>query len=384
VLSRKPSKGVALHEHARATNYARAIASGKEQWRGVRGQRADPPGVAGADEDRRQVFQSALAQAEELWDAAAVAGAASRPLPLFYCVSQAGRALCAAWTTADEWRPRNHGLRRRESDATAPETRALEYAAEVTSHPRGIFKMVAEATASSTFEGFATVADLWASLPGWPTPNNLFGEDRPRCLTLQPVSLPGDTRSPFERITRPTHAAIRFKKADVDELPALYPTMAGIQQDGARTTTGYGSGEALYKFVGDDGRLRPLYDVGDRVPGSPIITGDRIVRPRVGDAAIGPPSAFLTLWAFLFCLSELARYYPDIWVRALDPDRSPAAVTLEHGLDLALEQAPSLISGALRGPIPELMREEVMRLEAEASAVIDEPSTPEEGPVAEP
>ena len=54
------------------------------------------PCIAERDEARRQVFQSALAQAEELWDAAAVVGAASRPLPLFYCVSQAGRAVCAA------------------------------------------------------------------------------------------------------------------------------------------------------------------------------------------------------------------------------------------------------------------------------------------------
>src|SRR5690242_12982400 len=142
---------------------------GKQAWRAIRRGRADPPALAAEHEDRKSVFQSALAQAEELWDAATVAGPASRPLPLFYCVSQAGRAVCAAWTRADEWRPRHHGLRRRESDATAPEARALDYAAAVTSQPLGIYTMVAEATASSTFEGFATVADLWASLPGWPT-----------------------------------------------------------------------------------------------------------------------------------------------------------------------------------------------------------------------
>src|SRR5688500_13313369 len=101
---------------ARSSNYPQAIASGGEQWRSVRRERANPPALAGVDEDRRQVFQSALAQAEELWDAAAVAGPASRPLPLFYCVSQAGRAVCAAWTEADEWRPKTHGLKRRESD----------------------------------------------------------------------------------------------------------------------------------------------------------------------------------------------------------------------------------------------------------------------------
>ena len=68
---------------------------------------------------------------------------------------------------------------------------------------------------------------------------------------------------------------------------------------------------------------------------------------------------------------ELARYYPDIWVNALDVDHSPAATTLEHGLDLALERAPVFISEALRGPIDELIREEIRRIEEEAKAKAD-------------
>jgi hypothetical protein len=76
----------------------------------------------------------------------------------------------------------------------------------------------------------------------------------------------------------------------------------------------------------------------------------------------------MTLWALLFCLSELARYYPDTWVGALDPDRSTAAVTFEHGLDIALEQAPALISTALSGPIHALMREELRHREVESPA----------------
>jgi hypothetical protein len=86
--------------------------------------------------------------------------------------------------------------------------------------------------------------------------------------------------------------------------------------------------------------------------------------------------------ALLFCLSELARYYPDVWVGALDPDRSRAAVTLEHGLDLALEQTLALINEALHGPIYERMPEEVRRRLDEASAVLAEDPTTE-GRVAE-
>jgi hypothetical protein len=99
-----------------------------------------------------------------------VAGDRRRPAASNNTDSQAGRAVCAAWTKDAEWRPRSHGLRRRESEAATPAERVFEYAAEVTSNRRGIYSMVIDATASSTFEGFATVAELWASLPGWPTP----------------------------------------------------------------------------------------------------------------------------------------------------------------------------------------------------------------------
>jgi hypothetical protein len=57
---------------------------------------------------------------------------------------------------------------------------------------------------------------------------------------------------------------------------------------------------------------------------------------------------------------------------ALDPDRSAGAVTLEHGLDLALEQTPGLIGQALRGPIVKLLSDEMRRREAKANAVIGE------------
>jgi hypothetical protein len=83
------------------------------------------------------------------------------------------------------------------------------------------------------------------------------------------------------------------------------------------------------------------------------------------------------LWAFLFCLSELARYYPDTWVSALDPDSSVAAVTLEHGLDIALERAPALIAEALRGPMSALIREELRRQRQETLDDAESPAQPD-------
>jgi YaaC-like Protein len=336
----------------------------KEAWRNVRRKRAAPTAIASVADDRRLVYQSALAQAEELWDAAAVAGPASRPLPLFYCMSQASRAVIANWTATEPWQPRAHGLGRREGDGDNPGEAVFNYGAE----PRGgrapAFAMFAVATRSQTFSGTATVADLWASLPGFPTPRDLFG-DRPRCLTIEPASAPGDERPIFARIGAPTHCVLSLGSRDrtVDELTNTYPTMRGMTQDGSRTNV-LGWEEPLYKFVETDGTLRPLYEVGERPHYAPPGSGSLVVRPTVGTAWHEPPSEAVTLWALLFCLSELARYYPDVWVAALDPDTSAAAVTLEHGLDIALERAPDLIATALGGPLYADMRDEIRRMRA--------------------
>jgi YaaC-like Protein len=154
--------------------------------------------------------------------------------------------------------------------------------------------------------------------------------------------------------------------AYVEGLPDTYPTTLGLTQDGTRVDV-LGSEDRVFTFPGEDGLLRPLHEVGVRARNDEPY-GDFLVRPKIGTDAIGPPSEFLTLWALLFCLSELARYYPDTWVVALDPDISRDAVTFEHGLDLALERAPRLISSALGGPIGALMREEIRRRERERAS----------------
>lgn len=51
------------------------------------------PGFARDDDERRRVYGAALAQFDELIAASAAVGPASRPLPLFYDLSQAGRAI---------------------------------------------------------------------------------------------------------------------------------------------------------------------------------------------------------------------------------------------------------------------------------------------------
>lgn len=95
------------------------------------------------------------------------------------------------------------------------------------------------------------------------------------------------------------------------------------------------------------------------------------MRPRIGASVEhAPPSQLVTLWALLFALSNFARYWPEIWVRALDPDESKVAVTLEHGLEVALAKVPRLLEGALGGGpwLARRVRERVGEREADPDA----------------
>ena len=51
----------------------------------VQALRADPPALAGQDDDRRRVFGAALEQFDQLLGAVEAVGPATAPIPLFSC-----------------------------------------------------------------------------------------------------------------------------------------------------------------------------------------------------------------------------------------------------------------------------------------------------------
>ncbi|MGO9899681.1 MAG: YaaC family protein [Solirubrobacteraceae bacterium] len=86
-------------------------------WQHIRLLRACPPGEAIGE--RAAVFASALEQSEQLMRAAEVVGPAARPLPLFYALSQAGRAIAAVHLPDPGWRLAGHGLSARPQDGVS-------------------------------------------------------------------------------------------------------------------------------------------------------------------------------------------------------------------------------------------------------------------------
>src|SRR5437588_2602717 len=65
-------------------------------WDWLRLSRYAAIGEAAKNDEAAGIFRASLDQFEELMNAAAATGPAARPLPLFYALSQAGRAVIAS------------------------------------------------------------------------------------------------------------------------------------------------------------------------------------------------------------------------------------------------------------------------------------------------
>jgi hypothetical protein len=110
---------------------------------------------------RTRTFWAALQQFEELLDAAGAVGPASRPLPLFYALSQAGRAITAAHGSVP-WELHGHGL-----DMPGPSTPKHLLERRIEPKPTGndSFHRVADTTNSGVLTAPVELGAVWASLP---------------------------------------------------------------------------------------------------------------------------------------------------------------------------------------------------------------------------
>jgi hypothetical protein len=338
---------------------------------GIRSTRASPPGHASKDPERRSVYGSALAQFDELIAAAATAGAASRPLPLFYALSQAGRAIAAAQCDRI-WRLRMHGL-------AAPELAVEPLAINVKRTPSegkdgssvDSFAGVADATGSEVFETVATIGALWDSLPELLGLRPELEISNPRPLMLIPDS-PGAENVRIQTDPGHVYAKVVGHPGNSDqlleELAHNYPTTAGgllCEPQGLRDVTHhtpYGEGYE-FKWAAEDSTISGHVSVLDRiaprtgleVPPEPVGLmfpaavhfQARWLRPSVGGAQI---SSLMSWWTMLFGLSMLARYEPGVWTSALNYDTSQLAAQLSAVLEVGLTRIPDLVLEALTAP----------------------------------
>jgi hypothetical protein len=341
---------VQVQIHTAATSQVIAVPSQPMEsltWYWLRLSRSEPPDQASGDEQRGKLYRSALRQFEELMRAAEATGPAARPLPLFYALSQAGRAIVAAKGGAD---PKGHGLRLRKPAESPLET--LVYPIK-----GGALGAVAKAVGSPTLAQPVEIGALVYSMPelgGTVGANLLLDSDErwPRPLFVWPeppshpkiaskewirtgvvfdvstlIETPGDLRRELDH-----YPAARGRWESVGSVLSISPLPA--------VWTPWGRGEMIDWTASTGGldAVAPEYRWLDR----------RWLRPEVVPGE-EPPSPLMTWWTILFALSMFARYYPVAWVQALDPDSSPIAVPLERTMSEALEAVPHLVLEALAG-----------------------------------
>jgi len=317
---------------------------------GVRATRAQPPGRA-RDDARRRTYGAALAQFDELLAAGRSSGPASRPVTLFYALSQAGRALAAAHAE-HRWRLYGHGLEAPtldNDDLLSIEVRRPRQRKHENEPPERIdsFAGVADATGSQLATGPMALGHLWAALPNAaPPPDDARW---PRAL-LVVADEPGTHRLfPWDRASATVVGFADLTAVGVREQLRHYPAASTVHIEQPQSIplvtapTSAGHGARLYWPTPSPdlhGQRRAL----DAVAPIDALGGARWLRPSVRGAAL---SDLMLWWALLFGLSMLARYEPDGWTAALDYDNSPLAVPLTALLDTAAQAVPALVLAAL-------------------------------------
>ena len=311
-------------------------------WRQIRALRSRPAGRAGRG-DRKRVFGSALEQAEQLFAAAESAGYATRPILLFYGLSQAGRAIAAASTAADNnsYRLSGHGIKALDLDQRPP-----LHALTVKDDGTGSFTRLAQLLGSVSLPKGAPLGQLWAAIPDLlATPLDTGSRQCLPVLQVQHVQsseeIPGELAWIVGLPERPG-GYDEIPEKEIQTILRSYPTLAG----------NHPLGEQVWIKARIDYRDRSTvrfwpHGTYPWVPDQPYRDDhDPWVFPPI-DGAGNTLHPLLTWWALLFALSMLARYEPASWTSNLDVDVSPNAVPLEAALDEALGTCPELILRAI-------------------------------------
>ena len=357
-----------------------------EAWQEIRLLRSRLPGEAAKNGERADVFRAALEQAEQLMTAAESVGTAARPLPLFYALSQAGRAIAAAHSI-EKWKLRGHGLVEAKVNMTTADLlpRGLKRNTRQDAERQDSFGGVSEAVGSALPAGELTIGQVWAAMPDLTSPTSRLpvSLDRPewrRPLIAYPRPPRPDQKrgAPLVFVVRGLPGDLTTAQLEAELKNYALPTSVGAFTRSAALKVGgrpFSPFEprqlvtpgGMFAAAGDDDAY-PLFEWGEGpvkmpaliFPGPRLVprhygnavdrllgeaNPDRLIPPRLGGAVVTP---LMMWWLLLFGLSIVARYDPELWVASINIDADeraePVAVALRAGLDLL----PGLILDALR------------------------------------
>jgi hypothetical protein len=327
---------------------------------------------------RAKTFAAAMQQFEEQMSAAKVVTPATRPINLYYGMTQAGVAISAVHKPGN-WSAYSHGL-------------TLDAVPEIVDIPiwpdgSGAYQIVSEAVGSPLITGKVTIGALWASLPELGFARLKGSGESPGPLDLYPGTVPTPNsssvvayspggavmtdsgvheyyNSPEDAIRAAAPTATLYINDEMPKVADAQPWLARLRE--------------LYPSAHDADFVNPARPFEETMPGQRFATElkwplptdatmdanfnktyfrekapqyvhvvDRYLRPSV-EKGLEPPSPMMTWWLLLYAFSILARYAPRKWVDALNPDAAnSSAAALQYALDTALERVPHLVLEAL-------------------------------------
>jgi len=328
---------------------------GDRYWQRLRWLRAHPPGHAAKNRERRDAFAASLEQAEQLVRSAATLGPETRPINLFYGLSQGTRAVMAAREPSDErlWLS-NHGIGYKGSLDRSITNIAVEELAK----PRGAFTSLARVLRSPGLPEPVPLGDLMAALP-LRVPDSSWSS-RPRAIAVHHLNQSEGgilTSSPYvfagtglwPVLDRSQGELADSRRMLSEYIENHYPDLRGTEPrpDGqARLTVGDSGMQFVVKLdleqhLGSDALRQQVLESRTQRFGD-----QQFAIPVFGDQH-APCHPTVVLWAVLWTFSMLARYVPVRWSQCLDVDSSQDATALEEILQDSLSMVPWALLDAL-------------------------------------
>ncbi|MFF3327613.1 YaaC family protein [Streptomyces sp. NPDC002889] len=328
-----------------------------EAWERLRASRSNRPGRASSGA-RAKTYSTALEQAQQMFRAAEVVGPQTRPLLVFYGLSQAGRAIAAAAVDlkGEDWNLISHGIH--------ASGYHLDFAdIEIRMDPAGTagsFVRLSELLQSPVW-GNATVVrleEVWDTLPvnlQYP----LTGRERLTPLYASTLSIDDTDFHPLLTVDVgdiPDRVVDDGSRAVLDDFLKSYPGTTGYE-DFARRRVGAEDDPNYRRHNPDAGWLsmhwQMLAETGteeQRLVRLYAMTRNYAGHRYLFPAVAGLPRELHPLmawWAVLYALSMLARYQPAQWENHINVDGSRHAVPIEKVLERAMEHLPVLIADTI-------------------------------------
>jgi len=305
---------------------------------------------------------SALEQAEQLFTAAAHAGSASRPLLIFYGLSQAGRALAAAgrMPPGSGWELRSHGLRAPDLSGPLADVPIVQTSKADASFI-SLSRLLNSPPIPTDPRNGVTIGELWEAIPEAQDRPLRTGTDRRPPMPF----VPHDARLPTALLSGTLCRIPRWlaetdgREANFRDFMSAYPHAAGyvMVNEPIRILS---QPEFItfpqFAVFPDEVQLT-VHWLWDK-PATPAERDDKLssVMTRYNEGwylmpvvagNTQPLHPLMAWWALLYALSMLARYQPAQWISYIDVNSSAHAVALEALLDEALLAVPRLIHSTL-------------------------------------